>query len=422
MSTGWTAPGSTAPDRGPAEGDDAAGMPGGGPEPLGSGPAAPGLGAAPVAGGTARELDTVQPLFPLRPLGLGEILGAAVRIYRLRARPALVLSAAVYGIAYVLITITTGVGMLPLIGEMQSVMADTTSTSTSATFGGLGEILSTVGSTVVTSIITLVAASVVTVPLTRLAIDAATAGRGEDGALWPTTRRFALPAVAVSLIVAVLTAVAFVVPTALGALPLLIVREAGIGTVGGLLVGLLLGVLASVWVWARLLLAVPSLAVEGTGVLGAVRRSFALTAGRRQWRVLGIGVLSYILYYLASQVVAGVFGTVGAVVYFAILLATSFEAVVLGVTVLTVVSMIGAYLATFLLTPFYASAVAALYADIRMRHEAWDVELVRADRAHRAGAMAVAGGSGGAAGQVGSRSGGLLADGPSSGRDAGGLR
>lgn len=374
MSTGWTAPGATSPEpRSGAEHEPGAAQV----------PGAPGRGApgTPPSSGPARELDATLPLFPLRPLSLGEILGAAVRIYRLRARPTLALSASVFGVAFVLITVSTGVGMLPLIGQIQTAMEDPTAESSS--FTSVGDLASVVGSTLITSLITLVAAAVVTVPLTRIAIDAATGGREEDQRVWATTRRFGISAVAVSLIASLLVLAVFALPVVLGALPMVLMLEPSPLTVVPLVTGLVVGVLAAVWVWSRLLMAIPALAVEGPGVLGALRRSFALTSGRRVWRVLGIGVLVYVLYYLASQVVAGVFGTVGTVLYLAILLASSFESVTLGVMVLTVISMIGAYVATFLLTPFYAAAIAALYADVRMRHEAWDIELVRTVREQR---------------------------------------
>src|SRR5699024_6617200 len=101
MSTGWTAPGSTGQpaghEPGPANGS-------GGPAPQ-------------PTTGPQRELVQQVPLFPLRPLNVGEVLGAAVRIYRVRPKPVLGLAAAVYGIAFVLITLATGAGMIPLVAR-----------------------------------------------------------------------------------------------------------------------------------------------------------------------------------------------------------------------------------------------------------------------------------------------------------------
>lgn len=125
MSSPWTAPGAEVPSE--PTGPGGSGGPGSWGQPAPSapdGPAGPG-GPAPT-GAPQRELVQSVPLFPLRPLGLGEILGAAVRIYRLRTRAVLGVSAAVYGVAFVLITLSTGAGMMPMIGDMQAAMQDPT--------------------------------------------------------------------------------------------------------------------------------------------------------------------------------------------------------------------------------------------------------------------------------------------------------
>ena len=96
--------------------------------------------------------------------------------------------------------------------------------------------------------------------------------------------------------------------------------------------------------------------------------------------MLGIGVLLYLTYIVVVQVITGVTGTIAGVAYFAILLVSSFEAVLAGVAVLTILSMLGSFLATFLLAPFLSAGFTTLYADMRMRDEAWDVELTRRAR------------------------------------------
>lgn len=83
---------------------------------------------------------------------------------------------------------------------------------------------------------------------------------------------------------------------------------------------------------------------------------------------------------VVTYTVSGVFSMVAGIAYFAILLVSAGEAVVLGVALLTILSMLGTYLATFLLAPFLSAGYTALYADVRMRDEAWDVELTRRAR------------------------------------------
>lgn len=385
MSTPWTAPGAPGPSGRP----DPDGVPASAPHDASAsydpnaqhGPSAPhGSSAQPGPSapvGPRRELVQALPLFPLRPLGLGEVLGAAVRIYRLRPKAVLGVSAAVFGVAFVLITIATGASMVPLVGDMQAIMQDP---EAEEAFGSVGDSVLLLLSSVVTGLFTTVASSLVTVALTRLSLGEATGEGVSSAEMWATMRRRGLPAIGVAIVAGILAFLAIMLPAALGALPLLLMQEASALTILPLLLGVLVGLLAAVWVWARTLLSVPALVLEEVGVLGALRRAFALTRGRRLWRVLGTGVLLYVLYTVATQVIGGVFGTVGGLLYAIILLAGSFETVLLGIMVLTVISMLGSYIAVFLLAPFLSAGIVAVYADARMRHEAWDIELTRRAR------------------------------------------
>ena len=180
-----------------------------------------------------------------------------------------------------------------------------------------------IGSSAVTMIITMLASSLVKVALTRVALGEAVGSPVSTGQMWATMRRRGLPAVAVSLLIGVLSLVGFLVLSGLGTLPLILLQEASWLTIVPLVIGVVLGALAVLWIWARTVLAIPALVLEDVGVLGALGRSLALTRGRRLWRVLGIAVLLYLIYTVAAQVVAGVFGTVAFFVYLAILLASS---------------------------------------------------------------------------------------------------
>lgn len=373
MSTGWTAPGSTESTDLPSAGP-AAGNPDGG-------PSAPGGATAPTGAptGPRRELVQELPLFPLRPLGVGEVLGAAVRIYRLRARTVLGLAAIVYGIAFAIMTLSTGAGMIPFVGDMQAMMEDPTGSSSDTAFSS-SDLLLTIGSYAITGVVTMIAASLVTVALTAVSMGEATGRSLSSAEMWSRTRKLTVPAICVSILVGLLSLLVLALPTALGFLPVALLQEANVLTIGAVVVGLVIGVLAALWVWARTLLAIPALVVEDAGILGSIRRSFRMTRGRKLWRVLGVGLLLYVLYSVAIQVVAGVFSTVAFVVYLAILLSTSGQAVVAGIIVLTILTMLGSFVAYVLLSPFLCAGFAAVYADNRMRHEAWDIELTRRAR------------------------------------------
>lgn len=368
MSTGWTAPGTTASTESPAPGssEDA---PGGAPA---------GDHGAPAPQGPRRELVQDLPLFPLRPLGLGEVLGASLRIYRLRARTVLGMAAIVYGIAFVIMTISTGAGMIPMFGELQASMENPEAAT--PTTAGASDLVLTIVSYAITWIVTMVAASLVTVALTRVAIGEASGRSVSSDEMWSTARRLAVPSVAIALLVGVLGMLALVVPTALGIVPMALIQEPNVLTIGAIIVGLLVGILLALWIWARTILAVPALVVEGTGVLGSIGRSFRMTAGRKLWRVLGVSVLLYLIYSFGLNIVAGVFGTVAFIVYLVVLLASNMQGLLLGMILLTIITMLGTYVATVLLAPFLSAGFATVYADNRMRHEAWDVELTRISR------------------------------------------
>jgi hypothetical protein len=61
-----------------------------------------------------------------------------------------------------------------------------------------------------------------------------------------------------------------------------------------------------------------------------------------------------------------------------ILLGTGGSQMVLAMIVLVVLSMIGVFVAMVVLTPFLAASTTTLYLDLRMRFEAYDIDLRRA--------------------------------------------
>lgn len=384
MSTQWTAPGATGPgepspssppseDRiGQAYGADARA-----PHQAAPSGAAPD-GPAPT--GPRRELVQSIPLFPLRPLGLGEVLGAAVRIYRLRTRTVLGVAAAVYGVAFVVLTLATGASLVPMMGDMQSMMENPEATAELTGLSTVRDLVLMVLSSAVTVIVTMVSTALVTVALTRVALGEAVGRSVSSEEMWTTMRRRGPAAIGVSLLIGVLSIVAFVLAFGLGMLPLLVVQEASWLTIVPMILGVVLALLAMLWIWVRTVLAIPALVLEDIGVFSALRRSLVLTRGRRLWRVLGTSLLLYLLYTVAVQIIAGVFSTIATILYLAILLATSFEGFVLAMVLMTILMMVGSYAATFLLAPFLSAGFVSIYADARMRHEAWDVELTRQAR------------------------------------------
>src|SRR5699024_5790262 len=205
------------------------------------------VGSGQRAAGPRRELSQSVPLFPLRPLGLGEVLGAAVRIYRLRARSVLGVAAVVYGIAFVALTVFSGASMVPMFGEMQAAMTSPEAAETAEAFTSVRDVVLMLLSTAATMIITMLASSLVTVALTRVALGEATGRRVSGAQMWETMRRRGAAAIAVSLLIGLLSTVALAVLGALGALPLLLIQEASWLTIVPLVLGVVLGILAIFW-------------------------------------------------------------------------------------------------------------------------------------------------------------------------------
>jgi hypothetical protein len=122
-------------------------------------------------------------------------------------------------------------------------------------------------------------------------------------------------------------------------------------------------VVAGVWVFTRVLLVPPALAVEGGGFWDTVRRAWKLTRGTF-WRVLGIYLLTTIILGVIGQVVAFPLGIV-----MGLFLASAND---VGIAV--------SYGVTYAITGgvstlFLGGVMALLYIDTRMRREGLDVQL-----------------------------------------------
>lgn len=370
MSSGWTAPGaahSGASEPGPEE------------------PSAHRTPSQPTTSDPLeRELVQRTPLFPLRPLGVGELLGAAVRIYRMRPGLTLKLSALVFGIAFFITTIATGLGMIPMIGEMQAVLESPEAPVDVSPADAVSGTMSSIASSAVSALLTLVATSIVMLALAVITVAEATGEPIDRARITQAIRTGWWRALLATVIAYLIGLLAFAAIIALAAIPLMIQQEGTWLTVGSLLIGLLIGAVLWLYIYVRFALAIPIIALEETGVIGSLRRSLELTRGRRLWRVLGTYLLVIVLGAVATQVVSGVFLTIATVIYIGILLATSFQALAVAVGVLTVISMLGTYVATVLIAPFLGAGTTAVYADARMRHEAWDIELTHRAQAARA--------------------------------------
>ena len=133
-----------------------------------------------------------------------------------------------------------------------------------------------------------------------------------------------------------------------------------------------------VWLWIRVYyLAVPPLMLEKTTLLGAVRRNYRLTKGQF-WRTFGIAVLTVILTSIASAMLTFPFT-------FAATLVVGGTDGTVGLLASTLIQAISSIVSAAFVAPFTAAVACLQYVDLRMRREAFDLQLMRAANAQAPG-------------------------------------
>ncbi len=186
---------------------------------------------------------------------------------------------------------------------------------------------------------------------------------------WRTARPFVPRLAGTAVIVTALVVAAVAIPFA----PLVAAVAAGspdgvqaLSAVFGVPLALVLMVSGYVW----FAMSASILVMERRGVFASLRRSAEIVRGR-WWRTFGVLVLSQVITVLAGFVVLPMPFVVA-------------ERIVLGVNphptggtliALLALAAVGSIIAGTLVNPFNAGVIAILYADRRMRREAFDLEL-----------------------------------------------
>ncbi|GAB2887077.1 hypothetical protein GCM10027026_43810 [Myroides odoratimimus subsp. xuanwuensis] len=311
---------------------------------------------------------------PLRPLRLGDMYDAAFKIIRRNpgatVGSATLVTALTLAIPILVVAVMTQLLDLGLPSGTFDVEGSTGSLSSDdpATTGEVAGLLVALGSFALSMVLQAVGIVLVTGMIAHVTMAAAVGRRLSLGEAWAATggKRWRLLGLASLLVAAVLAILALY---ALSWVPVALTEETWV-IVGYLLVSLPVLFVALVWFWVRLqYYAVPALMLEPVGVLGAVRRSLALS--RRQfWRTLGIAVLTAMVTGVAGSMLSTPVSLVGQLLTF---LADSPEAALLITLVVFAASSTIQYAFT---TPFTSTVSALQYLDQRMRKEAYDVELV----------------------------------------------
>jgi hypothetical protein len=293
----------------------------------------------------------------LRPLGIGDIVDRVFSVYRQRpllfialaAVPYLALFLVIGGIALSFGSLLTPLG--PYIDTLSDSLTVTTGTRPSV------PITPAIGTAIVTLIVLAVIGGLISVLFLSVQIgslvDAATArylGRETTvGASFRAGLKVAPKIIATGLLLFLLLSVGWLLLFVLVALA----NNALIATVG-----ILGGLVATVFVFASWLVAPVVAAVEPVGPLHAVRRSWWLSKGHR-WRILGLQLLLVVLQLVLSTLISFIF------------VAAFIPDDVVRLVLQNIVNVI----ATVLWAPIEWGTFTILYFDLRVRKEALDLQL-----------------------------------------------
>ena len=254
----------------------------------------------------------------LRPLSIGEILDVAIKIYLRNA----------WTLFRVVLVVVAPVEIVSALVQASAATSNNDTATVSSHDVALG--LSALGAT---TILAIVANTVATGASFKAIADAYL---GEQPT-WRSSLRFAL---------ARLHSILWL--TLLG----------GIATV----VGFVLCIIPGVYLWIAFAVAVPVLLTEGVKGTSALGRSRALVGGR-WWGTFGVVLLGTILAGIVS-------GAIGALGGFAV--GSTDAGSVAGFLVRSVSGTLGSMIST----PFTAAFVCVLYFDLRVRKEAFDLQLL----------------------------------------------
>lgn len=284
----------------------------------------------------------MEPTRPeLRPLGVGEMVDAAIRLYRNNFLTLIKISAAILGpIGLIQIIATIIVGPVDL---LTLTVVDPETTTPADIFEPLIPIYTVLA---VTSLLSFLGSVLVEgASLTVLAHHY----HGEETDWTDSLRvgwgRF-LPLIAATILVSL---------------------GAGIGLIFCLVPGVFLFTMWSVTPAA--------LVTERLGPFAAMGRSYQLVRGRF-WPVLGAIVLAYLLYMVANQIIGVVTGV------------TTVLGSLDGEQISFLPSVIGSSLVSIVAAPFLAAMITVIYFDLRVRKEGYDLELMARDLRQIEGATA----------------------------------
>ena len=137
----------------------------------------------------------------------------------------------------------------------------------------------------------------------------------------------------------------------------------GLLTLLATMVGAIFCIAPGVWLWASFAVATPALLTEGTRGTKGLGRSFNLVQGR-WWPTFAVLVLAALLAGVVNSIIGGGVG------------ALTFTDLGQNVVLIQTLNAIATAIGSILATPFTAAVVAVLYFDLRVRKEGFDLQLL----------------------------------------------
>ncbi|MEK9523172.1 hypothetical protein MIU24_27820 [Streptomyces venezuelae] len=325
----------------------------------------PGWGTPPPNAHWGRPPAAKPGVIPLRPLGMGEILDGAVKTLRTYWRTVLTITVTVAVISQ----IANILAQQYLAPEVPAANPDASPAealeqsldAAQSSLIGLGPAL------LVTLMGSLISAALLTVVISRAVL-----GRPVSlGAAWQEARPRLLQLVGLTLLLAAMSSAIVLV----GLLPGLLIGGAPGAALT--LLGGLGALVAAVWLMIRFSLASPALMLERGGVFTSLKRSAKLVQGV-WWRIFGITLLTQLLIFIFSMIIAIPFTIIGIAVD-----GDGFSDMLSGTSTsfgwpFLIVTGIGGVVTSALTYPVSAGVTVLLYVDQRIRREALDLELARA--------------------------------------------
>lgn len=323
---------------------------------------APGYGAGPGYGGgqnggmnelAMRRMTWAQMkpgIVPIRPLGVGDMIGGSFSLIRFNAKATLGMTFAVAAIA--------GIFMFGLSALFNALNLGFIDEATGMSSGAM-----------LTNFVLPLVIGLLMGPLTIVAIEAVRGNKISPKDAWqafrPNLGKYILYFVLLSIISVVLTALVVLIAIAL------IAATDGSGWAILFTILLILGLIVGfMYLYVKLLAAVPVIANEGLGPAQAIKRSWKLVQGGF-WRTLGAYLLMSLIIQFIATVIAiplGLIVMLGGTIF----VSSASAAASLAYTMTTLVQVI----AVMVSSPLSAALVALVYVNQRIRNEGYDIEIM----------------------------------------------